>query len=86
MACHIPIAETAMQCPVCASQARNLTPNTLDGVVVGCDHCGDYRIPGSAFYDLTRLEADRRAAALAAAKRSSHVGWPVISSGCIKAV
>jgi hypothetical protein len=73
-----------MQCPVCAGQAKNLTPNTLDGVVVGCDRCGDYRIAGAAFYELTTLEADRRAAALTAAKLASRGGWPMISSGCIR--
>ena len=36
-----------MQCPICSKEARNLTPNTLDGVVVGCDDCGDYRIAGA---------------------------------------
>jgi hypothetical protein len=74
-----------MQCPICAGQARNLTPNTLDGVVVGCDHCGDYRIAGAAFYELTTLAADARAAALAAARLASSGGWPTISRGCIRA-
>jgi hypothetical protein len=77
--------EAGMQCPVCASQARNLTPNTLDGVVVGCDRCGDYRIAGAAFYELTTLQPDRRAAVLAAAKLASRVGWPMINSSCIRA-
>ena len=74
-----------MQCPICAGQARNLTPNTLDGVVVGCDHCGDYRIAGAAYYELTRLAADARTAALAAARRASSSGLPMISRGCIGA-
>ena len=52
-----------MQCPICTRPAENLTPNTLDGVVVGCDHCGDYRVSGTAFYGLTRLAAHQRAAA-----------------------
>lgn len=73
-----------MQCPICSQEARNLTPNTLDGVVVGCDRCGDYRIAGSAFYELTTLRPDRRAAVLAAAKLASHSGWPMINASRIK--
>jgi hypothetical protein len=72
-----------MQCPVCASQAKNLTPNTSEGVVIGCGHCGDYRIAGSAFYTLTTLKPDMRLAALASAKRASQAGWPIINSSCI---
>ena len=52
-----------MQCPVCTRPAENLTPNTLDGVVVGCDHCGDYRVSGTAFYGLTRRCASARGGA-----------------------
>jgi hypothetical protein len=74
-----------MQCPVCCGQAQNLTPNTLDGVVVGCDHCGAYRISGSALHGLLNLKLDRRAAALEAAKLQSRSGWPMISVSCIKA-
>jgi hypothetical protein len=73
-----------MQCPVCASQAKNLTPNTLDGVVIGCAHCGEYRIAGGAFYALTALKPDRRVEALAAAKRGSQAGWPTINRSCIR--
>jgi hypothetical protein len=75
--------EVAMQCPVCAGNAENLTPNTLDGVVVGCGQCGDYRISGGAFYGLMRLEQPRRAAVLAAAKRVSPVGWPMIGAASL---
>jgi hypothetical protein len=77
--------EAGMQCPICSKEARNLTPNTLDGVVVGCDQCGDYRIAGSAFYELTKLKPDRRAAALVAAKLASRAGWPMINTSCIEA-
>jgi hypothetical protein len=76
--------EADMQCPVCASQARNLTPNTLDGVVVGCDQCGEYRIAGGAFHELTTLKPDGRVAALAAAKLASQAGWPLINSSCLR--
>jgi hypothetical protein len=73
-----------MQCPVCASHAKNLTPNTMDGVVVGCDHCGDYQIAGGAFNDLLALTPEQRFAALTAAKREpQHGGWPTINKSCI---
>jgi hypothetical protein len=67
-----------MQCPVCLSQARNLTPLTLEGVVVGCDRCGDYRVDGDALHPLMGLTLERRAAALEAAKAASQAGWPIV--------
>ena len=73
-----------MQCPVCSRQAENLTPCTLDGVVVGCGQCGDYRISGGALHELMALHVEKRAAALAAAKVSSQYGWPLISSACMR--
>lgn len=72
-----------MQCPVCSRRAENLTPNTLDGVVVGCDHCGAYRVSGSAFHGLTRLQPEGRVAALQAAKVATRHGWPMITATCI---
>lgn len=72
-----------MQCPVCHGQAQNLTPNTLDGVIVGCDLCGDYRIAGSAFHAFMGLHTEKRAAALQAAKLASRSGWPIISAAAI---
>ena len=73
-----------MQCPVCSQQAQNLTPNTLEGVVVGCDHCGDYRISGGAFNELMALQLEKRVAALAVAKVASRHGWPMINSACVR--
>jgi hypothetical protein len=73
-----------MQCPVCRGQAENLTPNTLDGVVVGCGQCGDYRISGSAFHDLMRLQLEKRVAVLEAARLSSRSGWPIISPDAVR--
>ncbi|MBX9591748.1 MAG: hypothetical protein K2X43_20850 [Hyphomonadaceae bacterium] len=72
-----------MQCPVCHGQAQNLTPNTLDGVVISCALCGDYRIAGNAFHDFMRLKAEKRAAALQAAKQTSHSGWPTIYAAAV---
>jgi len=56
----------------------------MDGVVVGCAQCGDYRIAGVAFHDFMRLQTDKRAAALQAAKLTSHSGWPMISAIAIQ--
>jgi hypothetical protein len=72
-----------MQCPVCRGQAENLTPNTMDGVVVGCGQCGDYRISGVAFHDFMRMQSENRAAALQAAKSASRSGWPMISASTV---
>jgi hypothetical protein len=72
-----------MQCPVCREQAENLTPNTMDGVVVGCTQCGDYRIAGGAFHEFMRLEADSRVAALRTAKTTTRSGWPMISGSAV---
>jgi hypothetical protein len=76
----MPLREAAMQCPVCLEKAENLTPNTLQGVVVGCKQCGDYRISAVAFAGFMRLEADQKRAALAAARSSATHGWPMIGS------
>lgn len=72
-----------MQCPVCAAPARNLTPDTCDGVVVGCPRCGDYQIAGTVFNKLLRLHMENRAAALEKAKRQTSPGArPTIGSTC----
>jgi hypothetical protein len=73
-----------MQCPVCHGQARNLTPSTLDGVVVGCDRCGDYRVAGDALHPLMGLAPERRAAALASAKAASQAGWPHVLARIVR--
>jgi hypothetical protein len=72
-----------MQCPVCRGKAENLTPNTLDGVVVGCGHCGRYRVTGTALHDLMHLALDRRIAALEAAKADARGAWPMINARCL---
>jgi len=73
-----------MQCPVCSRPAENLTPDTLDGVVVGCQHCGSYMIPGVAFYDFVGLDMSKRVAALERAKLGSQGGWPQVSAGSLR--
>jgi hypothetical protein len=74
-----------MQCPVCARPAENLTPNTLDGVVVGCGHCGRYRIHGGTFHAFVSLELSQRLAALETAKLCSQGGWPLVNNRCLRA-
>jgi hypothetical protein len=84
---HIVYQETwrlVMQCPVCSRPAENLTPNTLDGVVVGCHDCGSYRIHGGAFYEFVGLELNKRLAALEAAKGASQGGWPLVNASCLR--
>ena len=72
-----------MQCPVCAAQAKNLTPGTYDGVIVGCPRCGDYQITGTVFDKLLRLGAEERVEALQRAKQRATPGArPTISTTC----
>ena len=73
-----------MQCPVCSRPAENLTPNTLDGVVVGCTHCGSYMIDGGAFHEFVGLEMRDRLRALEAARLGSRGGWPQVSANAIR--
>lgn len=75
-----------MQCPVCHGQAENLTPNTLDGVVVGCRSCGDYRVAGDALYPLMALTPVKRVEALEAAKRETQAGWPHVRARTVRLV
>jgi hypothetical protein len=72
-----------MQCPICSSEAQNLTPPTLPNVVLGCGTCGDYRISGSAYDHFTRLAPAMRAEALARAKQASRHGLPMIDTGTL---
>jgi hypothetical protein len=74
-----------MQCPVCRRQARNLTPLTLEGVVVGCDRCGDYRVAGDALHPLMGLTLEKRVAALDAATAASQAGWPIVVARSMRA-
>jgi hypothetical protein len=74
-----------MKCPVCMREAQNLTPNTLDGVVVGCDACGGYRISGGAYFDLMQLQVDQRVGVLESARRATRAGWPMIDAASLRA-
>jgi hypothetical protein len=73
-----------MKCPVCSREAEDLTPTTLEGVVISCDHCGGYRISGGAYHQLMRLHSEKRATALATAKLFSPHGWPMIDGRCVR--
>jgi hypothetical protein len=73
-----------MQCPVCAREAQNLTPNTLDGVVIGCQTCGAYRVAGGAYHGLMQLDPNARVAALETAKVAARHGWPLIDGSCVR--
>lgn len=73
-----------MQCPVCGDHARNLTPNTLEGVVVGCGRCGDYRVAGDALHPLMGLPPEERTAVLDAAKAVSKAGWPIVVARAVR--
>ena len=72
-----------MQCPVCSGKAENLTPNTMEGVVVGCTNAATTGSRAGVFYAFTRLQADQRRAALADARQTARHGWPVIGSASL---
>mgnify|MGYP001467873010 CR=1 FL=1 len=72
-----------MQCPICAREARNLTPNTLPNVVLGCSECGDYRIAGAAYAPFAQLAPTLRAQALMRAKQTTRHGLPMIDLGAL---
>ena len=73
-----------MLCPVCSHKAQNITPATMEGVVISCENCGGYRISGGAYHELMRLQLERRGAALESARRVSPHGWPMIDSACVR--
>jgi hypothetical protein len=69
---------------MCTAQAKNLTPNTYDGVVIGCPRCGDYQITGTVFDQLLRLAVAERTKALQRAiERASPGARPTISTTCL---
>ena len=73
----------AMQCPVCAAQAKNLTSATYDGVVVSCPTCGEYQVTGTVFNKLLKLAPEYRADVLQRAKERACLGArPTISTTC----
>jgi hypothetical protein len=66
---------SVMQCRICDGLAEEL-PNTIDGMSIHCDRCGDYDISGSvADGDLLQpFDPEERRVALESAKRSAPQG------------
>lgn len=59
-----------MQCCGCsATAAQDKTPCDLDGIRIGCPHCGLYDTSGSVLELLLRFPMPERAEALVKAKR-----------------
>ena len=73
-----------IECPICRAEARNLTPITYQGLIVGCPRCGAYRIMKGAISSLPQLKVEKRLAALTKAKIfTSPKAWPTISKACL---
>jgi hypothetical protein len=72
-----------MDCPICRSEVKNLTPPLYRGLVVGCTKCGAYRIAKSILDALVKLEIDKRLGALQKAKAIGSNGWPTINRACL---
>jgi hydrogenase maturation factor HypF (carbamoyltransferase family) len=73
-----------MECPICLAEARNLTPRTYQGLIVGCPRCGVYRVMKAAIGALPRLKVEKRLEALTKAKiYTSPKAWPTISNACL---
>jgi len=49
-----------MQCPVCGGPATDHTPPEFDGIVVGCNTCGNYSIADGYVDKLRALAPDVR--------------------------
>jgi hypothetical protein len=72
-----------MNCLVCATEARDLTPQNFDGHVIGCPSCGNYEVAGGAWDRLRKASQPERAAALAkAASLKGFARWPTIKNVC----
>ena len=74
-----------MNCPICLTSAKNITPPTYAGLVVECARCGFYRVTRDALAALPSVKIEERLAALKTAK--GHVSariTPTISTGCLK--
>ena len=84
MALNIMHRPLIMECPICLAEARNLTPRTYQGLIVGCPRCGAYRVMKAAIGTLPQLKVERRLEALTKAKiYTSPKSWPTISKACL---
>jgi hypothetical protein len=73
-----------MDCPVCLTHGKNLTPSNYLGVVVSCTRCGVFRVMRSALVALPTLKVEKRLEALDKAKTfASSKAWPTISRACL---
>jgi hypothetical protein len=72
-----------VQCLVCISEARDLTPKNFDGFVIGCSSCGNYEVAGGAWDRFRNASQQERAAALGkAASFKGFARWPTIKNSC----
>lgn len=72
-----------MKCPVCETEAEDITEHAFDGKSVRCPRCGDYDIAGSVYVpgDLIKLVAEGRLRALQRVKQIAKRGErPVVRS------
>jgi hypothetical protein len=71
-----------MQCPVCDGPARDHTPPGFDGIVVGCNTCGNYGIANAYLNQLRALEPAARREVLQKAKQLAKFARPSINKLC----
>jgi hypothetical protein len=70
-----------MQCLVCASEAKDLTPPDFDGRVFECPRCGKYEILGCTWNTFENATQPEREAALArAGSLQGFSRWPTIKT------
>ena len=55
---------TPMDCPVCLSDEKVITPGIYKGLVVACPRCGGFRVMGSAVVELGQPKTEKRLEAL----------------------
>ena len=75
-----------MNCPICAYDARDLTPRDFDigGVALNCRNCGKYDIANGFYMEkLQALSQFERGEVLAKAKRLSRGARPSINRYCL---
>jgi hypothetical protein len=73
-----------MDCPLCLSHAKNLTPPGYRGLVIACPRCGAFRVTENAVAPLASLKVEDRLAALERAKMVMSSTVPTVSSGCLQ--
>jgi hypothetical protein len=61
-------------CPVCGTQAKDITSPGFDGIGVRCKEHGDFEVSGTALSILAGASLERWADALGKAKRAASAG------------